>query len=135
MTPFVWTDEFATGVRRIDEEHQRLFGLVDSFYQALGKQDARGSLGTLLGGLADYTRYHFSTEEALMRRWAFPGRAAHEAQHQAFVDRVAEMAERFSDGGLVLSLEATGFIRSWLSSHVLVTDKELGHFLASLGVR
>jgi hemerythrin len=43
MTPFAWTDEFATGVKRIDEEHQRLFGLVDSFYQALGKQDTRRS--------------------------------------------------------------------------------------------
>jgi hypothetical protein len=45
------------------------------------------------------------------------------------------MAQRFSEGGLVLSLEATGFIRSWLSSHVPVTDKDLGRFLASLDVR
>jgi len=135
MTSLAWSDEFGVGVARIDEQHQRLFSLIDAFYQALGKGDAKSGLGALLAGLLDYTQYHFSTEEALMRRWAYPSLAAHEEQHQAFVAKVKDMADRFSAGQLVLSLEATGFIRSWLSSHILVTDKELGRFLASQGVR
>ena len=38
-------------------------------------------------------------------------------------------------GELVLSLEITGFLRDWLSQHILGMDKQMGQFLAAHGAR
>jgi hemerythrin-like metal-binding protein len=127
---FAWQDRYRVGVREIDEQHKRLFGMIDAFYGALGAgQPAKPALGALLSGLLDYTRYHFSCEEQLMLQTAFPMARSHRAQHAAFVAKVSDMRERYVSGHLVLSIEATGFLREWLSSHILVLDRQLGDHL------
>jgi hemerythrin-like metal-binding protein len=131
----VWSDDFLVGVAEIDEQHRRLFDMIGRFYEALSaKAPARQALGELLRGLAEYTQYHFSTEERLMARFEFPRAQAHHEQHDDFVRRVTDMADRFSQGHLLLSLEATAFLRDWLTSHILGNDKQLGRYLTSRGV-
>jgi hemerythrin len=135
MPALSWREEFAVGVAAIDQQHRRLIEMLATFYEALSAGDAREALGELLRGLLDYTRYHFSTEERLMEDAAYALRDAHHAQHEVFLAKVTEMQQRFSQGQLILSLEATGFIRDWLSHHILVIDKELGRYLRARGVR
>ena len=134
-TTFVWRDEYEVGVREIDEQHRRLIDMIANFYDALTAQDqAKQALGDLLAGLLEYTRYHFSTEEQLMERTAFPLSRSHRDQHAAFVAKIADMADRYSRGRLVLSIEATAFVREWLSGHILVLDRQLGRHLTLRGV-
>jgi hemerythrin len=133
MAVFPWKDEFSVGVKEIDDQHRRLIDLINGFYDALSQGQARSGLGELLRGMLEYTRYHFSTEEELMRGQDYPALEAHSREHGLFVIRVSDMAERFERGELVLSLEATGFLRDWLSGHILGTDKTLGRYLVSRG--
>ncbi len=131
-----WRDEFSVGVAEIDSQHRRLIELIATFYDSLGeKKQAKDAVGELLSGLLDYTRYHFSTEEGLMARTGFPASLQHQAQHATFVAKVKDMSERFSRDRLVLSVEATSFIRDWLTDHILRTDKQLGRHLTSHGIR
>jgi len=133
---FAWTDEFLVGIAEIDEQHRSLVDMINRFYAALGGEAPhRQALGGLLRGLVDYTRYHFATEQRLMEEAKLPLVRPHLKQHQEFVQKVGDMAERFSHGGLVLSVEATSYLRDWLSGHILVTDKQLGRELQSRGFR
>jgi hemerythrin len=134
MLPLVWSDEYRVGVDKIDVQHRRLIEMLAKFYASLAEGRAESGLGELLKGLLDYTVYHFSTEETLMQQWQYPSFEAHQAMHAAFVAKVTDMAERFTNGKLVLSLEATRYVRSWLTEHILGTDRQLGQFLASRGV-
>ena len=134
FSTFAWRDEFAVGVAQIDSQHRRLIEMIASFYDGLARKQGRQALGTLLTGLLDYTRFHFATERELMERAGYAATAAHEAQHAVFVAKVADMAERFAEGRLLLSIEATSFIREWLANHILVTDKQLGAWLKAHGV-
>jgi len=128
----VWSDDFLVGVPEIDEQHRRLLELLAEFYEKLAEAEhGSEALGALVCGLLDYTRYHFTTEERLMRQSGFPESVQHREQHASFVARAADMADRFTRGRLVLSLEATGFLRDWLFNHILVTDKALGRHILS----
>jgi len=132
---FAWSDEFLVGVAEIDAQHRRLIEMISRFYEALAeKKPAKRALGELLRGLVDYTHHHFSTEQRLMARFEFPLSRAHHEQHDVFVRKVTDMADRFSQGQLVLSIEATVFLREWLTSHILGSDKQLGRHLTSRGV-
>ncbi len=131
---FAWTDEFLVGIAEIDEQHKSLVDMINRFYLALaGDAPHRQALGGLLRGLIDYTKYHFATEERLMREAELPLTRPHLKQHQEFVDKVGDMADRFSHGGLVLSVEATSYLRDGLQGHILGTDKQLGRELQRRG--
>jgi hemerythrin len=130
-----WRDEFEIGVPEIDDQHRRLIAMLAGFYKALGHGPSRDALGELLTGLIDYTRYHFATEERLMLSADYPMLVAHRAEHAKFVTKVTDMAKRFAENRLVISFEATEFIRDWLFSHILVSDKHLGGHLTSDGAR
>jgi hemerythrin len=132
---FAWSDDFLVGVPVIDEQHRRLVDLIAGFYAALAeKRPAKRALGELLAGLVDYTRYHFETEERLMADSQFPPSSAHREQHAQFVQKVADLVDRFTRGQLVLSIEATSFLRDWLTNHILVSDKQLGRHLSLRGM-
>lgn len=130
-----WRDEFLVGVARIDEQHRRLIDMLAGFYGALAEgEHSQTALGELLDGLLDYAQYHFSTEEELMRQSDYPRSPSHRDEHATFVAKATDMAGRFARGRLILSIEATAFIRDWLFNHILVADKELGRHLASYGL-
>ncbi len=132
----VWTDEFLVGISEIDEQHRALVDMINGFYAALaGNAAHRQALGNLLRGLVDYTKYHFATEERLMQEAQLPLTRPHLRQHQEFVQKVADMADRFSHGRLVLSVEATTYLRDWLQGHILGTDRQLGRELQGRGFR
>ena len=131
---FGWSDDFLVGVAEIDEQHRRLIEMIGSFYEALReKKPASEALAALLDGLVEYTRYHFTTEERLMARSGFPASKDHREQHARFVSTVGNLVERVSSGQLVLSLEATSFLREWLVNHILKSDKALGRHLVAHG--
>jgi hemerythrin len=132
MPWFTWTDEFLTGTADIDEQHRRLVGLIQDFYDALAGRAARShdALARLLAGLVQYTRYHFSTEERYMSGYDYPDREGHVAEHAGFIAKVQDIHARFDQGEMVLSLTVTTFLRDWLSQHILGADQRLGRFLA-----
>jgi hemerythrin len=135
MAWFEWNDSFLTGIAEIDEQHRRLVALVDEFYSQMQTTSPQAGLVRLLRGVLEYTRTHFATEERWMREHSYPGLDALMAQHAHFVEKVQNITDRFIRGELVLSLEITGFLRDWLSQHILGTDKEMGRFLAARGAR
>jgi hemerythrin len=135
MALFEWNDSFLTGIGEIDEQHRRLVALIDEFYRTMPTTAPQAAMVRLLRGVLEYTRTHFATEEGWMRKYSYPGLDAQIAQHTHFVEKVQNITDRFIRGELVLSLELTGFLRDWLSQHILGTDKEMGRFLIARGAR
>jgi hemerythrin len=135
MAWFDWDDSFLIGIAEIDEQHRGLVELVDQFYATMRRSTPQAGLVRLLKGMIEYTRSHFATEERWMREYSYPGLDAQIAQHTHFVEKVQNITDRFIRGELVLSIELTGFLRDWLSQHILGTDQEMGRFLIARGAR
>ncbi len=118
----------------MDDEHKRLFALINDYYEAMAANKAKEATQKILQGLLDYTKYHFGDEEKLMLRNNYPGYDEQKAQHTYFIDTIADYQKRIAEGKLLLSIEITNFLKDWLVKHIRAKDKLYGPFLNTKGV-
>jgi hemerythrin-like metal-binding protein len=129
-----WNEKYSVKVQSIDEQHKKLFEMINGFYIALKDTAPEAALQALLDSLLEYTVFHFKHEEGLMQRCAYPGLEAQQAAHVAFTQKVGDVLSRHKDGRLVLSVEITGFLKSWLTEHILQSDSKYVPALIAGGV-
>jgi len=135
MAYFEWTDDLSVKIPTIDDQHKKLIGMINDFYDSFKSGRNKEQLVELVIGLKDYTSYHFSTEEGLLTQHGYPGFGSHKEQHVAFVEKVNDFQQRMESGKLVVSLEVTNFLKDWLSNHIKKTDQEYSSFLIGKGVQ
>lgn len=122
-----WRDDFSVNVKEIDEQHKRLLGMINGLcklHNAMKAGKARATWSALLDEMTDYMQTHFTTEEAYMKRFNFPGYEQHCREHQDFVRKVLEFRKKYEEDGLLLSLEAMEYLEKWLVEHIQGTDKQ-----------
>ena len=123
-----WTEELSVGVESLDDDHRQLFAMVNGLFDAIEGGTGGELLGALFDALVDYTRDHFTREEALMAARHYPGLAAHRAEHAQLAERVHALRRNFLGGvAKPLKAEPVGqellvLFKTWLTSHIRVTD-------------
>ncbi|HET6450250.1 MAG TPA: bacteriohemerythrin [Spirochaetia bacterium] len=125
-----WKEEYSVLVPEMDNEHKRLFALINEFHDAIKDGKPNEAVGQTIDGLLDYTITHFAHEEKLMRQRAYKGLEEQERFHRAFTDKVKDYQARFQAGKLVLSFEVGTFMRNWLTEHIKQVDKRYSDVLA-----
>jgi hemerythrin len=128
-----WNDDLSVGVREIDEQHRKLIGMVNAFYEKL-KENDKVALGSLLASLTEYTVYHFKTEEKYMDKFNYQETDKHKNEHRLFVEKVSEIKARFDSGKFILTLEITSFVKDWIAKHVMGSDKRYTNCFISNGL-
>ena len=129
-----WDKQYQVNISLIDEQHKRLFLLIEGFYQALKQKQSKQGIADLLKGLTEYTIYHFNTEESFMTRHNYPARQQHQSAHKEFIETVKDFQTRLEQGRLLLPLEVGNFLKEWLANHILIADKQAALFLIQKGV-
>lgn len=134
MTFFEWRDDYNVGVRVVDEQHRRLVNLVDELYEAM--KAGKGSEGAMrvLKGLVEYTKTHFRTEEEFMKNYSYTGLLVHKREHDYLTRQTEELLSQAEKGKLTVPLETAKFLKEWLTTHILETDKKLGKYLVAKGL-
>ena len=133
MALMQWDDSFSVNVKEIDQQHQKLVGMLNEFYGHVGK-DAGQAFRALLDSLVEYTQYHFSTEEKYFKKFMYPDAANHADEHKEFTEKVLDVKNRLYQKKLVLSLEITTFLKDWLTHHIKGSDKAYGQFFNDNGL-
>jgi len=121
--------EYFTGIHSIDQEHARLFELVQETHDLLDDDillDKTERLTDLLSELIDYTRTHFSHEEAYMESIHYPHLEAHAAQHRQFESSLLKvdldsLADDYSSQNETVE-NLLNFLVNWLINHILKVD-------------
>ncbi len=137
MTIFAWDDSYSVGLASVDYQHQRLVEMVNRLDEAVSTGGDETTLRTILKGLYDYTFYHFTTEEELMRA---AGPALHDhylhhkAIHDAFAKKIRPLAENAPLDASTLNDALLGFLVGWLVEHILGMDKEMGRLIATVSI-
>lgn len=133
--PIVQFDEkIMVGVNMIDEQHKVLIDNINAFYDSIRKKEATAALTDLLKNVLDYTEFHFTAEQKLMARHNYPYLSRHIGEHEKFIAYMTDCHERISAGKLVISLEITSYLRDWLVSHIMASDKQFAGYLAARGI-
>ncbi len=140
MKPFLWDKHFITGVESIDGQHKKLIGLVNDFgiLISTGNYVSKNGIENLLNELTDYTKYHFETEEQMMRNKKVDPRhlIQHCQDHQQFIKDIGMMYSQLSNGGAESASSLLEFLIYWLAYHILGTDqilaKQIHHIKAGM---
>ena len=126
-----WKSEFEVGVSVIDGQHKKLVELAGSLYDAVtGSSEAYArDLAKILKGLGDYTVYHFSTEEKLMKRYGYPGAETHKLAHRNFIAELNNQVKKLARCSIDDGIQFYEFVGLWLLTHIAKSDKLLAEYL------
>lgn len=116
-----WKDDYAVGIREIDEQHKELVGLFARVADSIGSELAWPEIHYQLVELKTFATFHFEFEEALMRLFGYTEQSEHADAHKKFFDKL-HIIEQSTIRDEV-KLEMVRFAFDWLFSHIGTADK------------
>uniref|UniRef100_UPI0040288F10 bacteriohemerythrin n=1 Tax=Lachnospira sp. TaxID=2049031 RepID=UPI0040288F10 len=135
---FAFTDKYKTGIELVDDEHRRLFEIIDQTYTLIHDDfahDKYDQIMHLLEQLKDYTEFHFNDEEELMERIGYPDINSQKKAHSAFIEKLVNIdihdLDAMDDNQQQYLLDLVNFLVTWLSNHILGADKKIGEYMAA----
>lgn len=135
MSLIKWNDSYSVNVVKIDQEHKKLFSMINELTDAMKAGHSKDILGKILDGLISYTASHFQTEEKYFLQVKYPDAVAHKKEHAAFVQKVTEFKKEFDTGRATVSVNILQFLSKWLQSHIKGTDQKYSSFFNENGIK
>ena len=129
---FTFSSKYYTNIAFIDEEHKKLFDIIQEAYQLIEDQflhDKYDKIIEILNQLKEYTEFHFKNEETYMEKINYAGLEVQRRAHTAFVNRLVEVTytdlNKIDENQEDYLYELLDFLLTWLSNHILKLDKQI----------
>ncbi|MBB6624548.1 hemerythrin family protein [Clostridium gasigenes] len=123
---FEMKEEYKTGIKKIDVEHEKLFEIGERAYQLLKDKyinDKFDKIVTIIGELREYTVHHFAEEEAYMESINYKRLFTQKMDHIGFIKKIDEVnfneIDKNQDEAIMGLLT---FLNDWLVNHILEKD-------------
>jgi hemerythrin-like metal-binding protein len=126
---FKWKNDFSVGIKELDDQHKSFFDILNRLGEAAGGNKGMEIVGPVLQELNEYSRHHFTEEENWLKVIVYPGLQYQQKQHEFFISQVTDLQGRYTRGDANIPLSTVEFLRDWLLSHILETDKKYGTFM------
>ena len=132
-----WNEKYTVRNQELDEQHQRLFAIVNDLHAAIfarvgDAKRGKDEIERTLKRLTDYTQTHFAAEERLMQACGYPHYLAHKSEHEKLLKKVGELGREFHQAESNIAPEVLGFlVKDWLSAHILGMDKGYAPLLST----
>jgi hemerythrin-like metal-binding protein len=123
-----------TGDPLLDEQHRRIRRLLDDAVACEGHAD---EYLHVLDRLMRHVDFHFTTEEQLMLRCGYEGRAAQEHldSHRRLRDLARDAVLAYRAGRPDTEAAIVALLRNeWLAEHVFVHDQKFAEFVREKGL-
>lgn len=127
-----WSGVYAVDIPEVDRQHRELIKIINRMFQYMSEQRGKEILQSTLNELSDYTVYHFSTEESLMKEKSYPFLAEHKAEHALFIEKVIKYRKEFETLKTNMSIEIFYFLKDWLYHHITEVDKNMAKYINQL---
>ena len=134
MSTLVWSEEYRINVAEIDAQHKKLLEHVNKLHAAVEAQIDKADLHKLFLELVDYTRFHFTSEERLMREHGMANMEYHHRDHMLLLERLEKIVDDIVNGKNPAFYSEYDVSNDWFLAHICGYDKQMGEFLNSKGV-
>lgn len=124
-----WDDAFCIGNEQIDNQHKKLVQILNDFYHSIENNNDKIEISQCLADLADYTCYHFESEESLFSTSIYPKKEEHKADHQEFIDQIIIWQNAYQQGKGIISEDILDYLVTWILNHINKTDTEMGKWI------
>lgn len=126
---FEWRDEYNIGVDTIDQEHRRLFKIINKLFAF--REEEKDSQWTCQEGIKYFRGHavkHFTDEEAYMASIGYEGLEEHRRIHRGFRERTLPALEQEleqTDYAPEAVEHFLGVCAGWLIGHTLTEDQAI----------
>lgn len=133
----VWTKEWETGIKKIDEQHKHFVELINETYNLNSNEAGKRKLRDILNDLTEYARVHFSTEEEYFDETDYPESDKHKEKHQELLSKVLTFNKRFEAKEDISRLveDFLDFLKEWLDEHLIKVDHKYIPWLTEHGIK
>jgi len=130
MPAIIWDDSFSVHNDEIDGQHKKWITIINDLHAALIGDTVIGKDVTVqsLKAMDDYTRFHFSHEEAFLRSVNYPDYDAHVELHEAFLKMMKRYMDDIEHDRVVLNTEIMKVLKNWLQHHILEEDMKYASY-------
>ena len=131
----VWNDTlYATGVTEVDDQHKRLFEILNELLEAGASGESRESIEKIIDLLGAYVQTHFSCEEKHMEQRRCSACAMNKEEHAQFLELFTALRERFEREGPtdVFFMDVQKQLCHELTHHIRRTDIKLRETVGSV---
>lgn len=136
---FQWKERYSLGINEIDVQHKKLFEIGQKAYEIAILDDGYDhydEIMTILDELLEYTEYHFSYEEKLLKNYDYKETHNQEEEHYYYVYKIKSLSSKddIDDNQRKTILEILDFLSQWISSHIMLSDRKYAVFLKEKGI-
>jgi hemerythrin len=129
-----WDSSYSVKVIRCDNDHKKLFALINGLHDAMLAGKGEKHLQHLVKELENYTKFHFSAEEQLLEKAKYPALVAHCAAHRDFEKTVNRFHQDLAAGKGANAISMLNFLKDWLAKHIKQVDQQYSAHLNANGV-
>lgn len=113
---FQWNENYITGHALIDEQHKKLFSILQKLYT----QTTLEEVYELFEDLLEYTVYHFNAEEEFIHSKNEELAAIHKGKHDVFIQMINEQdLSLIDESSNHFKNDLFNLISDWIKTHVL----------------
>lgn len=138
VVAFEWKDRYSLNIGEIDKQHKRLFEIGARVYDLAVLSDSYDhydEILEMLNELLEYTRYHFSFEENIMKIHKYAGFNQQLREHEFYVNKIKSISSRDIDEDQHQAiLDIVDFLSEWISSHILLEDRKYAMYFQENGI-
>ncbi len=126
---YQFTEDCMVGITQIDEEHRRLFEMINETQKLL--QEKHGSVASaknLVKKLKEYAQVHFAHEEQYMEKTNDPELEMQKTEHAEFRKKIEQISLEDADEEEAKKIisDLLEFLARWLYHHILGSDIMIG---------
>ncbi len=125
-----WSDKYSVNNSLMDSQHKKLIALINELNSAMKEGKGKLILHKIFDELINYTKYHFSNEEYLMKKADYPGLIEHQQIHKDLTKQVIDLQEKYLTDSNLVTFETMNFLKNWLLNHIEGTDKKYSKFIS-----
>src|ERR1035441_6216331 len=92
----------------------------------------KNEIQEILHELLNYTEYHFTAEEQIMKAARYMVIKTHIIKHNIFKRQLSDLMHSYHSGKPHLNKDVVLFLWYWLKNHVLKDDKELTDYMSQI---
>lgn len=130
---FEWTPAISVGDAKIDGQHQKLLGQVNTLLSYIVSEKNDAIVIDAVIFLDKYINEHLAYEEQYMAEHKFPDIENHIKYHKDFIEHYKTFKDKLYAGVSreSLALEIEQYIGNWWLTHIAVEDHKYAEFIKS----
>lgn len=126
-----WNDEYRVGVHKFDDQHKKMFNIINDFYSAMKEGKQKDKIDEILKELIEYANYHLSEEEKYFEKFNYPKKEEHQKIHDTYREKINLFLKEYNENkSELISFDIIDYLEDWWIGHIMGTDKDYSVFFS-----